>query len=176
MSVFFTADQHLGHERIIELCKRPFADLEEMHAEIVRRWNDRVERSDDVYVLGDFALYRDEKILNSLFGKLKGRKHLIRGNHDPKQVERLPWSSHVTDRREIKIDGRHWVLDHYSMRSWHRSSKGSIHAFGHSHGNLPPYGRSEDVGVDMWNFAPTTPQEVLDRIEARGGFDAPPPD
>ena len=39
MSIWFTADEHYGHENIIRHCNRPFADAAEMERELVRRHN-----------------------------------------------------------------------------------------------------------------------------------------
>ena len=47
----------------------------------VDKWNKTIAKGDFVYILGDFCLGNKEyteKILN----RLKGRKFLIRGNHD----------------------------------------------------------------------------------------------
>lgn len=78
---WFTSDLHLGHERIIELCNRPFDSVAHMNAEIVRRWNEVVYEEDTVYILGDLAM---GKIVDSmaLVAQLKGNKVLIPGNHD----------------------------------------------------------------------------------------------
>lgn len=78
---WYTADLHLGHERIIELCERPFASVTEMNEAIVTRWNERVEPGDTVWVLGDVALGSIEESL-ALIGRLKGYKILLGGNHD----------------------------------------------------------------------------------------------
>jgi calcineurin-like phosphoesterase family protein len=40
------------------------------------------------------------------------------------------------------------------MRSWPGSFHGSVLLYGHSHGRLPRYGRSMDVGVDTNYFYP----------------------
>jgi hypothetical protein len=45
------------------------------------------------------------------------------------------------------------ILCHYGMRVWPASHHGSVHFYGHSHGRLPGYGRSRDVGVDMLDVA-----------------------
>ena len=37
---------------------------------------------------------------------------------------------------------------HYGMRVWNKGHHGAWHLYGHSHANLPPHGRSVDVGVD----------------------------
>jgi len=54
--IWFTSDHHFGHKNIIEFSKRPFANVEEMNAELVKRWNERIAKEDKVYHLGDFAL------------------------------------------------------------------------------------------------------------------------
>ena len=53
---FVTSDQHFSHARISELADRPFATVEEMNAELVRRWNEVVRADDTVLHLGDLAL------------------------------------------------------------------------------------------------------------------------
>jgi calcineurin-like phosphoesterase family protein len=79
--VFFTADWHFGHQRISELAERPFASVEEMNEEMVRRHNEWVNPSDTVWVLGDVAMGPIAESL-ALCKRMNGRKHLISGNHD----------------------------------------------------------------------------------------------
>lgn len=57
--IFYTADHHFGHRNIIEYANRPFANLEEMHRTMVKRWNERVTGYDYVYHLADFCLDTD---------------------------------------------------------------------------------------------------------------------
>ena len=52
--VFFTGDLHFGHENVLAFDHRPFETVEEMDAELIRRWNHKVGKGDLVYVLGDF--------------------------------------------------------------------------------------------------------------------------
>lgn len=56
--------------------------------------------------------------------------------------------SSISHYKEIKTSAGIIVLSHYGHRVWHGSHKGWIHLYGHSHGSLPPYGKSIDVGVD----------------------------
>ena len=51
--IFFTSDLHFGHENVLRFDSRPFATVEEMDSELIRRWNAKVGRGDLVYVLGD---------------------------------------------------------------------------------------------------------------------------
>lgn len=81
MNIFFTSDTHFGHARIIELCDRPFKDVDHMNTEIVRRWNEVVMPTDIVYHLGDVALGRIDDSL-PIVGRLNGLKIMVTGNHD----------------------------------------------------------------------------------------------
>ena len=59
---------------------RPFKSVEEHDATLIENWNKVVTHpSDKVYVLGDVA-QKKKDIEN--FGKLNGKKILIKGNHD----------------------------------------------------------------------------------------------
>ena len=66
--VFFTGDLHFGHENVIAFDRRPFATVEEMDAELIRRWNNKVGKGDLVYLLGDLRYFGgwDEEKSDSL--------------------------------------------------------------------------------------------------------------
>lgn len=80
---WFSADLHLGHQRVIELCNRPFESVEEMNAAIVDNFNDVAGTPEDrLILLGDICM---GKLVDSLewLGKLKaGEVVLVPGNHD----------------------------------------------------------------------------------------------
>ena len=79
--VFFTADQHFGHQNIIKYCNRPFGTVSEMNQYMIDRWNRKVKKDDKVFVLGDFALAPSKDIIK--WGRaLNGNKTLVLGNHD----------------------------------------------------------------------------------------------
>lgn len=78
---FVTSDTHFGHARIIELAHRPFADVNEMDDELVRRWNAVVAPGDVVLHLGDVALGPISMSLQ-ITERLNGKRLLIPGNHD----------------------------------------------------------------------------------------------
>jgi calcineurin-like phosphoesterase family protein len=82
VEVYFTADLHFGHARIVELADRPFASVQEMDEALIANWNAVVRRPDDlVWVLGDYALGDRRQGLGHL-QRLNGRKMLVAGNHD----------------------------------------------------------------------------------------------
>ena len=79
--LFFTSDLHFGHDKPFIYGPRGFANVEEMDEAIVRIWNETVADDDDVYVLGDIMLI-DNDLGIELWNRLRGRKHVIIGNHD----------------------------------------------------------------------------------------------
>lgn len=172
MTTYFTADLHLGHADIVTSRMnrpRPFASIAEHDEAIISRWNATIlSPSDDIYVLGDFALGLDAEALERAFRRLRGRKHLVIGNHDNGRTLRLPWSSKPGDLRRIAVDHgdrRHDIVAcHYPMRSWVRVHHGSLHLYGHMHGSLPGTRRSCDVGVDVWDYRPVTLTDILDAM------------
>jgi calcineurin-like phosphoesterase family protein len=152
MSIFFTGDTHFGHTKIIQYCKRPFKTADEMNEEIVRRWNSVVGSKDDVYHVGDFA-FMPAAQARAIRKRLNGRIFLIEGNHDNGTNYDFEW---IKPYYELWVGDQEIVLFHYGMRTWHHDLRGTWHLYGHSHGMLPPYGKSMDVGVDCWSFSPIT--------------------
>jgi calcineurin-like phosphoesterase family protein len=77
---FLSSDHHFWHARVIEYCKRPFKDVEEMNEILIKNWNEVVGPEDTVYYLGDFSMaFRSVEIFTK---RLNGNKILFAGNHD----------------------------------------------------------------------------------------------
>lgn len=163
MTVFFTSDQHWGHAAIIDMCARPFSDVDEMDRHMVDDWNSVVRPSDTVWHLGDFAFRLRSGRLDALFQRLNGIKHLIVGNHDSDDTLALPWAS-IAQMREITLEGQRVWLSHYALREWPRFYKDSLHLFGHSHSKMPGSRRCLDVGVDNVGFVPQTLNQLKVRM------------
>ncbi len=173
---FYTADLHLGHHGILKHCPatRPYDTVEEMDAAIVERINERVDPSDILYIVGDFAVSGDKEYVRHLFHSINCRKVLVLGNHDlsnkgrvNRNIRDLPWDIQPTHALETTDEGCRIYLSHYACRTWPAAHHGSYHLFGHSHGNLPPLGRSRDVGIDCTDthFAPMTFREIQETLD-----------
>jgi len=176
--VWFTSDHHFGHANVIRYCNRPWATVEEMDEALVQKWNSVVGKNDLVYHLGDFTLLGYNKF-KEYVKRLSGIIRIVPGSHDARWL--VPWRSNM-HRPPISANGceveatdslltleiedgkseypQVVVLCHYAMRVWDRSHYGSIHLYGHSHGQLPGIGRSLDVGVDCWDYTPISLQQV----------------
>lgn len=153
MTIWVTADQHFGHGNIIRLCGRSFGSVGEMDVEMERLWNEVVRPDDTVWHLGDFA-FRNAAPAGPLLDRLNGTKHLIKGNHDPKQDARQ-WAS-VQDYMELQHGGRGVVLSHYAMEDWSGIFRGAVMLHGHSHGKARKIDGRLDVGVDSVGYTPIT--------------------
>lgn len=158
MTTFFTSDTHFGDHRVLNLYPRPFASVAEMDAELIRRWNERVGPTDEVWHLGDFA--RTARRAAEVLKQLNGVKHLIVGNNDPQPGAVAGWAS-VGAYAEIEVDGTKLVLCHYPFRSWNGQHRGALNLHGHSHGRMKPLPRQFDVGVDVRDYRPVTVAELL---------------
>ncbi len=163
MAVFFSADSHFGHANIICHCKRPFLSVDEMDAALIANWNSLVQPSDDVWHLGDFA-FGGPEVAAGYLKRLRGRKHLIWGNHDRPTVRELPGWASSQAMAEVKVDGTRIILCHYGMRVWNAAHHGALHFYGHSHGTLPGDRQCCDVGVDVWDFRPVRLAEIRERL------------
>jgi len=162
---FFTADTHFGHYNIIKHCNRPW-NAEEHDEALIERWNSVINVKDIVYHLGDFAMFRTikggsnrMKAYRQLRARLKGKIHLVKGNHDSMSQELYSSFTEVYGfGKDIKINKEKITICHYPMRSWNSSFHASFHAFGHVHSRLENAntGVSCDVGVDVpeWNYTP----------------------
>lgn len=100
-----------------------------------------------------------------LLDKLNGRKRIVKGNHDRradlKHMKDNNIIEHFSDSVGITISNTYIWLSHYPHRSWNRSYHGSYHFFGHTHNTMEDYGLSTDVGVDKWNYAPVSYEELM---------------
>lgn len=129
-NTFLISDTHFSHANILTFKKedgsplRPFASVEEMDEEMIKRWNEAVKPNDKVYHLGDVAI--PKRGLDCL-ARLNGDKILVRGNHDIYKLK--DYAKYFRD-----IRGYH-VLDQmiFSHIPVHPDSRGRFKANIHGH-------------------------------------------
>lgn len=163
--VWFISDTHFTHPSILyfhpwrrdacgvtleELQEDKNAALEKHDKWLIDKWNSTVRKCDEVYILGDFCLgnrIKTEEILR----QLKGRKHLITGNHDKSLKGLENYFESVSQIKEVKFTNNQFKfidpeetfcveLCHFPMLTWNRRPHGTCHVHGHCHG-----------GIDAWN-------------------------
>lgn len=173
MTVFVTSDPHYWHQNVIKYCNRPYATVEEMNEGLIANHNSVVHSNDEVYFLGDMFFCDNEKA-RAILRRLKGRKHLVLGNHDTKIAKHpqdwLDLFESISSYVERSLNGKQFVMSHYPMLSWNRSHRGSIMLHGHCHGTMAYPASMEDlaimdVGVDCNNYTPIAIADIL----AKGG-------
>jgi len=162
---YFTADLHLGHENIIRYCNRPFANVEEMDESLLAKWNEAVKENDVVYILGDL-FYRNSVPAEQTLKAMKGKKHLILGNHDKGWVKGVDLSKYFVETSNLltyKLDGVKYTLCHYPMLSWEGRGNGGYMIHGHVHNNRLEWNNDYllNAGVDVNNFKPVTLEELV---------------
>lgn len=138
-----------------------------MNEALVANHNAVVAKDDTVYWLGDISFTNHENT-EAILARMNGKKFLVKGNHDKQPVVT---SKHLTlcpPLHDITIEGVHVVLCHFPLLSWNRSGHGSFHLHGHTHGGLvfDPKVRRQDVGVDVWGYAPVAWETIRTKLNA----------
>lgn len=188
MTTWFTSDPHYGHRNIIGFSHRPFLNVDEMNAGLIRRWNHLVQPGDTVYVLGDFALGPSGTI--GIAGQLVGHKVLVAGNHDrcwfghgkghklwEAQYLRAGFDEILQGVVDYDLLGTPVKLCHFPyVGDSHDSDRfipyrpvdeGGWLLHGHIHTSWVTNDRMINVGVDAWNYRPVADHELLELIQTQ---------
>jgi calcineurin-like phosphoesterase family protein len=191
MTRWFTSDLHLGHANIIDFCGRPWNSVWEMNEGLIERWNARVATTDVVTIVGDFVLGDKERNL-PLVRCLNGHKQLLPGNHDNvwpggkrgwrdwlgryedvgiEVIEMLPPQlSYPTTIRGVPVLLSHFPrygdshgIDRYT--AWRPTEPGLL-LHGHTHSPVRLVDDHLHVGVDAWDYAPVSEDELVALLDA----------
>ena len=167
-NIYFSSDHHFFHKNIIKYCNRPFHTVDEMNSFMIAKWNEVVKPQDIVYYLGDFAFARYEQIL-PIFNSLNGTKVLSSiGNHDGGSIKQLPWVSKHKNSSFFNTDWHY--MSHFPddiISEFDRCKyKYKYYFHGHCHNTLPNTSKKIDVGVDCWNYAPVSFEQLEAKMKA----------
>lgn len=182
--IWFVSDTHFGHVSILyfhplrrEACG---VTLEELQSDknsaiakhdqwLINKWNSVVRKQDTVYFLGDFCL-KNKEYTENILKQLKGKKFLIRGNHDKSLNGLENYFEWVGDIKEAKFTNNQFKfidpnetfcveMCHFPMLTWNRRPHGTCMVHGHSHGNANNVNELTgelrvDVGLDnqYWDY------------------------
>jgi calcineurin-like phosphoesterase family protein len=184
---YFTSDYHFCHKNVLEMCQRPYTDIDSHDDDIIQRHNSVVADSDDIWDLGDIAYRCSAEDCFERIKRLNGKRHIIMGNHDKPlrqaykkglfkslinsgKLEIIGGEMAINDStlaisKMINIEGQQVFLSHYAYKTWPGAFRGTIMLYGHSHGNLTESKyKSFDVGVDSHNYYPWSWTQVKERI------------
>ena len=170
---YITSDLHFFHKAILKICPthRQCGDMDTMIEDFIDYHNTIVRPQDTLYILGDFSFGKAGPTLDIL-RQMQGKKVIVRGNHDqwldkakPHELKEVGVIE-VRDLMTVRHEGRKIVMCHYALRAWNGQGRGTLHAFGHSHGSLEGFGRSMDVGWDAVGRYLML-DEVVDKLEGK---------
>ena len=157
---------------------RDFDKMSQHNNTIVNHMNRLVKPDDVLICLGDWSFSGIDKIWEFRKKLNVKEIHLLLGNHDhhiendkyievngEEELAKKIAGRIGTDQNDyfvstqdlftsvnhvalFQIHGLRLFCSHYAHRVWNKSHKGRVHLYGHSHGTLPDFGRSMDVGID----------------------------
>jgi calcineurin-like phosphoesterase family protein len=142
MAIYCVADTHFN-----EFTKSSPIPIEKKHKIIIRNWNNLAQKTDQIYIIGDFGR-GNKKEITKLLHSLNGEKYLIKGNHDKNRSNKF-WMEcgfkGVYD-HPILLLGK-FILSHEKM-----NAKSYINIHGHNHKDLDWGDGSYNVAINLHDF------------------------
>jgi len=174
MSIYFTSDLHIGHDKDFLYEPRGFKNIKDHDLTIVNNWNSVVTDDDDIYILGDLTLEDYDNGLSKL-KLLKGKKHIIIGNHDTNF--RVELYKELTDDINyadlVKYGKYQFYISHYPTHTGNKDKHMStqlINLYGHTHQKTNFYNNDPfmyHVGLDSHNNFPVEIDEIISDIQKK---------
>lgn len=175
---YFTSDLHLGHTNVLQW-REGFSSIDEMDEVLVDNWNKRVRTTDTVIIAGDL-FFHNKRPAEEYLAAMKGKKILIRGNHDRSWMKKLSeeqickYFAEVHDLYTLKKNGVRLAFCHYPMIAWNGSRKGDLLICGHIHCKREGFEyelfrqvpTAFNAGVDVNHMAPATLGELIENNAA----------
>jgi len=160
------SDPHFYHRNIVKFTNydgspvRPWDDADKMSEEMIEWYNEMVDDNDRVYILGDVAFTR--RSLNNSLPRLKGRKVLVKGNHDQ---DKLSYYSQYFDDVRAYVIKKGFIMSHIpihpkSLSRWKLNIHGHLHCNKVMDGDEPDP-RYRNVCVEQTNYRPILLDDVL---------------
>lgn len=179
--IYFTSDWHFGHDKEFLWGPRGLPSMFANSQAIVGNYNSIVKDEDDVYVLGDLML-GDNNYGLQMIKMLKGKLHIILGNHDSQTrielYKQLPNVVEVEYAKVIKVGKQHYYLSHYPTICSNYDDKPyhnhMINLFGHTHQKNNFYWLDDEenpfmyhVGVDSHGCCPVSIDQINEDIHKK---------
>lgn len=161
--------------RSLKICQQT---IDIMDRTIADNINNVVEKSDELWILGDFCWAKVFNQVEKYRDKINCQNiHLVRGNHDYfSNREYLTIFQSVRDYEELEINKTHIVMCHYPLLRWNRSHYGAFMLFGHQHGNMNSWIKEHmseakmlDVGVDSHDYKPWSFEDIKTFMTSKKG-------
>jgi len=176
--IYFTSDLHFCHDRPFLFTPRGFTNIDDHDQAIVKNWNSIITEDDDVYVLGDLMLNDNNRGI-SLVKQLKGKIHIILGNHDTdiriELYKTCPNIIEVVYATVLKYKKRIFYLSHYptmvrDVGQGNLPNKILYNLYGHTHQQKNFYNDTffiYHVGLDSHNNYPVSIDQIIEDCKAK---------
>lgn len=170
------SDPHFYHANICKFTDydgsklRPWDDADIMTEEMIEWYNELVQEGDRVYILGDVAF--SPANMKKTVPRLKGRKVLVPGNHDPVKIRK--YFDLFDDVRGYVVK-KGFIMSHIPIHE-QSLSRWKLNIHGHLHNNqVMNYPEEFDINQDVYpdtryycacvertNFRPKLLDEILE--------------
>ncbi len=178
----YIADPHFNHANILRLDGRNFPDVETMNKEMIRLWNENVSLKDDIYLVGDICMKNRASEdgcmdIEEILKKLRGKIHLVLGNHDSflfkgENKYRLgKYFESIQERKSLSDylgpDLVQVYIDHYPSIDYPGMYRGGYHIHGHIHNSknrtyevLKEYPQIMNAAASILDYIPRSLTEL----------------
>ena len=172
--IWVTSDWHFCHNKPFLYEPRGFINQYDMNKAIIKNYNSVVNPEDEVYCLGDCMLSDNELGLQCI-KSLKGKIHIIRGNHCTDNRIQLYKTCYnvveVCDAKYLKYKRYKFYLSHYptiteNFDDDHRIPL--VNLYGHTHQKTNFYNNNPymyHVGLDSHNCYPVSIEQIIKDIK-----------
>lgn len=165
------ADPHFGHWGVCKFLRndgqplRPWDNPDDMDRDMVENWNSVVKDGDRIYLLGDVVINRR---CIPILGKLKGRKVLVKGNHDIFKLK--DYEPYFDDIRAYVVgrcnSGSMYIMSHIPVHPASLGDRWAVNIHGHLHSNLVMKDNLPDpkyycVSAEHINFTPIDLNQII---------------
>ena len=169
--IWLTSDWHFNHNREFIYKARGFDSVEAMNEHIIACHNIVVQPEDDVYVLGDLMLGDSEKGIECI-NQLKGRLHIVLGNHDTDRrialYKQLLNVVEIENVITLKYKKYHFYMSHYPTLTGNLEKESlkqmTLNLYGHTHQKTNFYMDMPfmfHVGVDSSKCFPNSLDDII---------------
>lgn len=171
------SDPHFYHKNIVTFKNfdgtplRPWDDAEQMTEDMIEWYNEMVSDQDRVYILGDVAF--SVRTMKEAVARLKGRKCLIPGNHEPPKMRKY---FDLFDDVRGYVQRKGFIMSHIPIHP-HCMGRWKVNIHGHLHNNTikheedldlrfqpPADKRYYNACVERHNFRPKLLDEILKEV------------
>ena len=154
---YITSDTWFGRPQILQIANRPFDNIEDMNAALIKNWNKKVKKKDIVFHLGNFAW--DPSTARKVLKQLNGKIYFLKGNQDSaleEIIDDFP-NAEFMSQTIAELAAFDIILCHYPLSVWNGKDSGTIHIHGHtifSHKTNLTIERRINICTDFWGFSP----------------------